>query len=472
MDRSVSHFEESIVQWMDQCRLLTARRRLLLAVSGGMDSMAMLEVFFRLKNAGAIDVELAVGHVNHQLRGSDSDADCRFVQEQAARRGMDFLSGTVDAAGYARQNRVSIETAARLLRLQQLAQMACTWKADAVATAHHQDDQLETLVFRLLRGTGFYGLCGIKPATVLEKVLWIRPMLAVNRHQILEYCKSRQLSWREDITNADCHFSRNRIRHYLLPFLRQSNGPSVDAALLQLARNCQSLFEKIDGQVRTRLAGAVQSETAERMELNRACLADACPLVLAELFRQCLLRLNAPLRDYTQRHYHRLMEAIYRPKRTRSILPDGLECRTDEKTLTLQWGKKSAQNTVWQTRMLEIGRPCRFGPWRISAVLTDQRQPPSSTSGMWTEYLDADRICGPLRIRLRKPGDRFVPLGMRSSKKVGKFLTATHVDPKLKEQSFIIEDSQKILWVAPLRISEQAKMDAQTVRILQLSIYQ
>ncbi len=474
MDSSAVHLEHAVAEWMNRCGLLLPGSRLLLAVSGGMDSMAMLEALVRLKQAGAVEAEFAVGHVNHKLRGADSEADCRFVREQASARGLPFFSCSVDAASYARQNRLSIETAARVLRLRHLAQMVRDWKADAAAGAHQQDDLLETLLFRLLRGTGFRGLCGIWPSSVLEGVRFIRPMLTVSRRQILAYCQERNVVWREDATNADPRFARNRIRHILLPRLRQTARGNLEADLLRLAESCRRLFEKIEPQVQSGFVIAVSVEPDGLLKLNRTALQDISPVVLGEIFRDCLERLNAGLRDYTGRHYRQLVESIYQPRRRCFHLPDGIECRTSETEIVLRRLPQADEADVREPVILQPGQSCQFGPWRVTAELLEtgmKEQPAAKGPSSWTEYFDADKIDGPIRIRMRKPGDRFVPLGMSQSKKVGKFLTLSKVDFTLKKKAFIAEDSQKILWVVPIRISEGAKIGPQTARVLKITVY-
>ncbi|HOQ05042.1 MAG TPA: tRNA lysidine(34) synthetase TilS [Anaerohalosphaeraceae bacterium] len=473
MDFSAVHLENAVAEWMSRCGLLSPGSRLLLAVSGGIDSMAMLEVLVRLKQGGVIDAELAVGHVNHQLRGAESEADCRFVQEQASARGLPFFSCSVDAAAYARQNRLSIETAARLLRLRALAQMARDWKADAAAAAHQQDDLIETLIFRLLRGTGFRGLCGIRPSSVLEGVRFIRPMLAVSRCQILAYCRERNIVWREDATNADLRFARNRIRHILLPRLCQTAGGNLEADLLRLAESCRRLFEKIEPQVQAGFVSAVSVEPDGLLKLNRTALQDISPVVLGEIFRDCLERLNAGLRDYSGRHYQQLFESVYQPVRRCFHLPDGIECCTSETAIVLRRLPQADEADVREPVILHPGQSCQFGPWRITAELLEgglRERTVLKGPGSWIEYFDADRITGPIRVRLRKPGDRFVPLGMSQSKRVGKFLTLSKVDSTLRKGVFVVEDSRKILWVVPIRISEEAKIGPQTARILKITL--
>jgi len=469
-------FEEQVRAGAERCRLPAEGGRLLLAVSGGADSMAMLEALQCLQKAGVLRMELAVGHVNHQLRGAASDDDERFVEDEAGRRGLAFFSRAADASGYARRHRLSVETAARILRLRLLAETARCWQADAVATAHQQDDQMETLIFRLLRGTSFRGLCGIRPSVRLEGVRFVRPMLSVSRERILDYCREKHLGWREDATNIDCGFARNRIRHRMLPFLYRQAGRQMEAELLRLAERCQSLFETVEQQAQERFALAVLFEVEERVDLNRSVLEDCSPFVLGEIIRRCLLHLKVGLRDYTARHYQTVIEGIYQGRQRCVVLPGEIECLVNEKTLTFCRRKESAEPSEPEPMVLPVGQTCQFGPWRIrSAVvekIVDGWQRPPAGAKQWTEYLDADKVRGPVRVRMRRPADRFVPLGMSRPKKVGKFLTAVQADEALKKGVFVVEDAEKILWVAPLRISEEVKIDEQTGKILQLSVWQ
>lgn len=469
-------FEEQIRAGSARCRLPAGGGRLLLAVSGGADSMAMLEAVQCLQKAGLLRMELAVGHVNHQLRGAASDGDAQFVEEEAGRRGLPFLSRTADASGYARQYRLSVETAARVLRLRLLAEMARCWQADAVATAHQQDDQAETVIFRMLRGTSFRGLCGIRPSVRLEGVRFVRPMLTVSRERILEYCREKHLCWREDATNVDCGFARNRIRHRLLPFLYRQCGRKMGADLLRLAERCQTLFEAVEQRAQEQFALAVLLETGEEAVLNRRVLEDCSPFVLGEIIRQCLLHLEAGLRDYSIRHYQTMIEGIYHGRQRRFVLPGEIECVISEKTITFCRRKEPADLSEPEPMVLSVGQTGQFGAWRIRLAVVEKAadgwKRPAAGAKRWTEYLDADKVRGRVRVRMRRPADRFVPLGMSRPKKVGKFLTTVRADELLKKGVFVVEDAEKILWVAPLRLSEEVKLDEQTGRILQLSVWQ
>lgn len=448
--------------------------RALLGVSGGADSMAMLQVLLRLREQGGIGVQFAVGHVHHRIRQA-ADEDLRFVERFAKQAGMEFFSRLVDVPAYAEEHKLSLETAGRRLRISMLREMAGRWGAEVAATAHHRDDQAETVIFRMLRGTGFRGLCGIRPISELEGVRFVRPMLTVSREEILDYLHQEGLSWREDHTNADCGFSRNRIRHQILPYLHKQGSGDLAADLTDLAEQCQQLFRRVDTKINTMMPDVIQCEQPDRMELDRLALADCSPVILGEILRRCLTAMEVGLRDYTARHYQELMKGIYAGDRIQLHLPGGVECAVDEKTVTFR--KTADMEVPLPDEMvpLEMGGVCRFELFDIHSRLLEfdpasyERFQKEKT--IWIEWLDADKIRGPIRIRTRQPGDRFQPLGMKTEKKVGKFLTTAKVDADMKNRVFIVEDAEKILWVAPARISEWVKVDPRTSRILRIQIH-
>jgi tRNA(Ile)-lysidine synthetase-like protein len=180
------------------------------------------------------------------------------------------------------------------------------------------------------------------------------------------------------------------------------------------------------------------------------------------------------LRDYSSRHYQELLKAIYSGGAIQSHLPGGVECSVEEMTVALCKSADTGVPLPDEPVPLEPGGVCRFGPFDINGRLLDfdpaSYEQFQKEKTNWIEWLDADKIHGPIRIRARQAGDRFRPLGMKTDKKVGKFLTSAPIDPDTRNRIFIIEDAEKILWVAPVRISESAKVSEETGRILQIRI--
>ncbi|MFZ0035112.1 MAG: tRNA lysidine(34) synthetase TilS, partial [Sedimentisphaerales bacterium] len=219
-------FEKKVAGFIEANGLFGQADKILLAVSGGADSTALLYVICKMKAENILSGDIFCAHINHQLRGSESDGDEAFVVAQANKLNLPITTRRLDVRGFARKNKLSIETAARKLRIESLLDIVKDGNCNLVATAHQKDDNAETIIQRLVRGTGFRGLVGIWPLRCFaDGIGFVRPLLCVRRDEIVEYLRKRNLKWREDHTNVDCKYRRNYIRHRLLPALqRQCTG--------------------------------------------------------------------------------------------------------------------------------------------------------------------------------------------------------------------------------------------------------
>jgi tRNA(Ile)-lysidine synthase len=240
----------------------------ILAVSGGADSIALLDILARFGDR----LSLVVAHFNHQLRGAASDSDAAFVKVAALSRGLPFRPGSLDVAAAAARANLSVEVAAREARYTFLAQTAVAEDAHWIATAHHADDQAETVLLRLLRGTGTTGLRGMAALSSLPGHpglrLW-RPLLLAPRADIEAYCQERELPFCADASNSDTRVLRNRVRHELIPYLETYN-PGIRKVLARMADNAAADAEIIDGAARVALEGMRRTGGAFDRALFRA----------------------------------------------------------------------------------------------------------------------------------------------------------------------------------------------------------
>ena len=267
--------------------------RVLSAISGGADSVALLLLLHELHTFGDLRLHGAL-HLNHATRGDESDEDERFCQTLCETLTVPFVATRVDVPAAARANRLSIEIAARRARQQFFARVVSDGFGDVVATAHSEDDQAETVLLRIVRGTGGRGLGGIRP----RRAHLIRPLLATSRGDLREWLTTRGQTWREDPTNSDLSNPRNRVRHELLPYLSQHFNPAVARALARLAdlsRTDESWMEQvIDG-----LAGvAIQTTTRHQVSVDVSAIAAASPAIARRLARRALETAN-PERSYS-----------------------------------------------------------------------------------------------------------------------------------------------------------------------------
>lgn len=445
--------------------------RVLLAVSGGADSVAMAHVLAKLKKQGRLSCEFVVGHVNHCLRGAESDGDEDFVQQLAQALGMPVVAVSVSVTEYAKEEKLSIETAGRILRLKTLATMAAEHDCDCIATAHHKDDLAETIVHRLMRGTGYRGLCGVLSVSEVYGGRFVRPMLAVRRAEIIHHCKENSIHWRQDASNANVDFTRNRIRHTLMPVLEAKFENLVDrlADLSQAARGFSAQSEKHAYDI---LDTAIVEHQPSRIVLQKACLENCPPWVFYDVVRNVLILLDIGLRNYTQKHF-KAIHALMDQEKANLSMPGSIQVYTQKGVLGFQ-DETNALCLPSGSVILEVGQSVRFGPWQVSCQLLNREgvdvERFLETKDRFVEWFDADKIEGSIELRARQDGDRFRPIGAKGEKKAGRFLIDAQLDANTKRQAFIVADVEKILWVAPVRMSDFVKISPQTRHIVEIRL--
>jgi len=487
----VLELEKKVAEFAKINGLFDSTDKILLAVSGGADSIALMYAVCALKRQGVFGAELACAHVNHQLRKGDADLDEDFVVAQAAELGFPVATRRVDVRGFACANKLSIETAARKLRLDSLIDIARANNCTAIATGHQKNDNAETVLQRLTRGTGFRGLAGIWPQRSFEnKIRFVRPLLCVTRSEILDYLQKRNLNWRVDHTNVDCTYRRNYIRHRLLPALQKDCDCSIVEQLSRLAQSARRLHNAV-----CRRADAVWPELAcsadDGLALRLETFLPEHPAVKIELIRRSLAAIGSGEKDLTQHHYGKILQlAAQRVSSKKIELPgrfvierQGFPLRGGPERLIFArpfsprpWGGgTSATEAEAKVQKIEIPGRTEFGRCLIEAnifeVEKEKFEAFKAKKSGFVEWFDLNELKLPITIRLRQDGDRFWPLGLSAEKRVGKFLTDAKVPHEIRRKVLIVADREKIIWVWPIRISESAKVTNKTGKILQLQIY-
>jgi len=474
----LARFEKAIAGFIEEGGLFGSSDRILLAVSGGADSTALLYAMHALVREGVLKAELLCAHLNHGLRDAEADADEQFVIDQTAELKLGVRTRRLDVRGVARRNKLSIETAARHLRLEALKDIAAKEGCDRIATAHQKNDNAETILQRLARGTGFRGLGGIWPVrTFDEGVTFVRPLLCVGRDEIIRYLEERKLKWRQDRTNDDCAYRRNYIRHKLLPALQQRYDSSIVERLYELSRSARGFYSRICNRA-DELWPRVADCTGDTVTLDLEIFAAESQPVKVELIRRSLGSLNCGERNLTQLHYEAILESAGQNVSGRQIeLPGGFAVRREYGKLIFAATREVVEQApphALSSVELEVPGQVEFAGYSVEAVLLDADsvglgQFAADKNG-YIERFDLDRLKPPLVLRRRRAGDRFIPLGMTGEKKLGKFLTDRRIGRSARERVLVVEDSENIIWLWPVRMSEQAKVTPGTKKVLQLRI--
>jgi tRNA(Ile)-lysidine synthase len=418
--------------------------------------------------------------VNHRLRGRAGDEDERFVVEQATRLGLPVVTRAVDVRAYAGAHRLSIETAARRLRLETLGDIAETRGCSWVATGHQKNDNAETIVQRLRRGTGFRGLAGIRPVRQFGGgPRFARPLLEATREEIVAYLNRRKLEWREDRTNIDPTYTRNYIRHKLLPALQRESPDSLVEQLSELAASARRLYHRVHHEAKEAMS-QLATPRDDGMSFPASRLAALPELVAVELVRQALVKLGCGEQNLTQDHYNDILQLARSPGAKVLTLPGRfIACRRGDEVILsrpvlLVRRVGLAPPSPSDSVVLRIPGETRFAGCRIEAHILDAAELRATQirgdKSPFCEYLDLDHVRPPVIVRRRRTGDRFRPLGFDAEKKLGKFLTTAKVTREVREHIMVVADQDSILWVCPVRLGEPAKVTPETRRVLMLNV--
>lgn len=459
--------QAKVLEYCTQHRLFASHHRLLLAVSGGIDSMVLLDLMARASRDNQIPAIGLCVHINHQLRGPDANEDEALARSQVQQWNIPFVARQADVTGHARDRRISLETAGRQLRQAYLLELAQQHQCDRILTAHHLDDQAETLIHRLLRGTGFRGLSGIPPMLDLnDRIRLVRPLLCLRRPEILDYARSHKVVWREDCSNRDCRFTRNHIRHRLLPYVQTEARNDVVTELGNLAQATYQWQQQCRRQAQKCWPHMAQISD-QGVLLSCPQVGQQPPWIQFSLLQLALEHLQASQRDLTQSHYRQVMAMIAgSPPKKAMTLPGSIQVIYREHRLLL--ARNAPPNSRLPVTSCELAIPgtTYYGRYRIKATMTNAASISLPMHSNTSECMDLDRLSMPLSVRPRQVGDHFIPLGKRSAQKMGKFLTKA----KVKKEVLIVEDQQRIVWVAPIRLSQEVRIRPETQNVVQLEL--
>jgi tRNA(Ile)-lysidine synthase len=413
--------------------------------------------------------ELEVGYFDHMLRGRHAiEQERRFVERLCEHLGVAFHNGSGDVRAHKEKRRLTIEEAARELRYSFLAKTAQRRRCASVATGHTADDQAETVLMNIIRGTGLRGLAAMEASAPLPvrgaNARLIRPLLTVSRQETEECCSAVGVNPVEDETNRSKAFRRNRVRHELLPLLRELN-PKVDEALARMSNAAR----ESDTALAVLAAGAIEDRDAKRKSLRlsrktmRVLPAGAQKLVI----RSALERLLGTTRSISARHVDAIVGAAGKTG-TRLDLPRGLRVEVEREELVLCLGVQKAARRLTHM-VLPMPGSTKFGSWTVRTQLL--KAPPMdlrSKNGMATALLDASALGGRAWIRPRQPGDRYQPLGMSQPKKLQDVLVDAHVPRSRRDELPLVCTDKGIAWVPGQPPAEWAKVGPGTEQTLRI----
>lgn len=464
----VHPFQRRVLHYIHQEHLVTAADSILVAVSGGPDSVALLHVLVTIQELCGI-TRMAVLHFDHQLRHEASSADKAFVEALAAEFDLPFYASSADVHSYHLRHHISLEMAARVCRHRFFRDALTHFGARAVALGHNANDQAEELLLRLIRGTGPAGMRGMLPRTTSQL---IRPLLFAVRTEILAYLRDQRLSFREDSSNLDPAHQRNTVRQKIFPLLQKHFHRRVAQVFCRHAR----LVDEEETFWTELLAKQWQvvcvAETAFRIGLHRQHLLDLHPALQRRLLRLAIERLKGNLLGIYTIHIEALCKLLAHRAPGKLIqLPHGLQAVREGEFLILSKSIRESPPPPEPDLPQTINGPGHYQFLSFELRLYLKNVSPSGAPGPFpdtseTIWIDAGRLQWPLHLRSWHEGDRFHPLGLGGSKKLQDFYGDLKIPRRDRGRVLLLCDQEKICWVVGYRLDDRVKVTPQTEHLL------
>ncbi len=437
----------------------------LAAVSGGADSLCLLMILLELQQE--LGIALRAVHVEHGIRGEESKKDAAFVEDFCSRRQIPCRVFYCDAKTYAKERKMSVEEGARELRYQYFRQAAEEFGADKIALAHNQNDCAETMLFHLARGTGMKGMCGIRP--VRQEI--VRPLLCASRCEIEAYLAEKDQDFCRDQTNEELLYTRNKIRHQVLPILSEINSNAV-SHMNQAAAFVSEAVELLDALTKQALQAYVCEKDGGTCILQE--LQKEKQVIRRAVIHKALQKEAGKSQDIAMVHVKQLEQLFALQSGKKINLPYNIEGRKTYQGILLH---RQKEQTEERCQLLDL-EALRTGSLYISShgyqiqtrLLDKIPQNEEIPKKMYTKWLDYDKIKGNMRMRTRQKQDFLVIDAKGSRKKLKKYFVDEKVPEYQRDQVLLLADDTHILWVIGYRISEDVKVTQHTKRILEIQV--
>ena len=446
--------------------------KILLGVSGGPDSLAMLDLFYRIRES--FNLELIVFHLNHCFR-EEATSEAKFVEQICNEYDIKVFIEKCDVPQIAKQKGLSSEEAAREVRLDFMTEKASQLNVDKIALAHHKDDLVETIFLNLVRGSGLKGLSGISPCTEIRQFKIIHPLLSLYQEEIEDYCKERNLNPRRDPTNQQTIYTRNKVRHKIIPYIEQEINPSVKEVMVRMSNLIREEDDYLDKLAKKSLQNVIIDKNKDQFTLSLDGLKNLPPVIRRRVIRKSIYYVKNEPANLYYKHYQDIDELIMNGETGKMLdLPDEIKVKRLYDKIIIKKGdfinfdaqycyvlkfpekKVLPGNKIIETDFLSED----MYQWKDEAIKDN------------TCLFDFDKVSLPLKVRNRRNGDKFKPLGMKGIKKLKDFFIDEKIPRNKREKIPIIVDGNNIIvWIASLRMNEDFKITGNTKVIGRIKLY-
>lgn len=461
----VIYMEKRVLKTIEENKLIKEKDNILIGLSGGPDSMALLYLLKDIQEK--LDFRLYIAHVNHGLRGEDALSDENFVRDKAKELNLPFYIKKADMLAYGRERGISSEEAGREIRYNFFKEILLKLGGGKIAVAHNKNDQAETLLMRIIRGTGIDGLKGMD--FINGNI--IRPILNVSREDIESYIEENKIETVLDKTNLQSIYTRNRIRLELIPYLEENFNPNILEGLWRLSKIASIDSNFLDNYSKKRYNFLLKNKSKNCIILDGDLFENEDISIKQRIIRRGILDLNNTLQGVSGDHIISIMDLHNSGNTGKEVhLANGIIVKTSYGNLIFEKNDSGPQEDFefklanGINKFEELGISINISVLSLEEFKNDKK-------GLGVRYFDYDRIRGTLRLRNRRNGDRFRPFGMKGSKKLKDYFIDEKIPRDLRDRIPLILDGEDIIWVTGYRTSDIYKIDENTSNILKIDYH-
>lgn len=454
---------ETVLKTIKENNMFNKGDKVIVAVSGGPDSICLLHILNTLKSE--LQITLYAAHINHCLRGKDSDDDELYVKKFCGNINVEFRSRKVDINQMAETKKISSETAGREARYEFFSDLKNEFKAQKIAIAHNSNDQAETILMRIMRGTGMEGLIGIRP---VRDDIFVRPLIDCARENIEKYCLNNNLNPRIDKTNLEPIYARNKIRLQLIPYIEKNFNEDIVEALNRLSN-----IIKVDNDYLDKIAKEKYKKycdiNKEKVIISKEAFLEHESIV-TRIIRFAFYNVSGNLYNFEKIHIYDVIDVQKHSTGKMLMLPNNTYVQNNYGDIIIYKKQEQTVKNNNQYILCNGVNELKDSNLRITLEIMDKLEDSILNRETFTKCFDYDKIQGRVLVRYRRDGDSFIPLGMKGNKKLKDLFIDLKIPRDEREKIPLICFDDKIAWVVKYRVSELFKVDKNTKRILKIII--
>lgn len=457
---------DKVIKYIKENDLLEENDKVLVALSGGPDSVCLLHILYKLKEK--LNIELGAIHINHMLRGKESDEDEKYISKLCDELGINYYVKRIDIEYIAKDTSVSLEVAGRNERYKAFEEIRKNDRYDKIAVAHNANDQAETILMRMMRGTGLEGLTGIKAKR--EDGI-VRPILCLNRQQIERYCEENNLNPRIDASNYERIYSRNKVRLDILPYMKENFNGDVIETLNRMALLLQKDNEFIE-EYSKRCYNRYCENQNDKLKVSKELFMNEMESIITRVIIRAFKEVSNCYQNFEMKHIYEIVNLANKGTGKKINLTNKITCENLYGNIIFKVNEvENKVNKSHEIRLCkdDILNNYIFDKYEINFEIISNKNKVDFSKNNLIKLFDYDKIEKEITIRYRKDGDRIIPLGMKGSKKLKDIFIDLKVPRENRDITPIVCFDDKISWVVGCKTSQEYKVTQYTKNILKIT---